>query len=193
MPEYIFLFSLVIFAIYAFVWIVRAALTDSDKSPWRRFWARTLDSYVVLFAYNLLITPFGIVYFMDNEITLTALIGYMLGYVVSYVLYESFMLSRFHTTVAKWAFGISLHAHTKNQITFKFAFKRLIKIFIYGQGAMIPIVNFFTHRKAFYDLVENGRTKWDQDMNLSVHIKDIHWAHYGILVGLTFMISSMGA
>ncbi len=149
--------------------------TQSSLHPWRRYFARILDTYVFILIFFVFL---GIAFpelFADdpkhpssraNEY-LYSLIG-----VAAYAIFETFCLNIFGRTFGKFLYGIRVTPKTGNQITFLVALKRSLAVWVRGFGLGIPIVALITASVAYSTLKRDKQTTWDRDFNLVVLHRD---------------------
>lgn len=153
----------------------REPWSDTSPHPWRRYFARMFDLYIVgiglLFLLAVIISvidPVSGAKFGEyaGEDTHSVALGYLilsLGFVAN-ILFLGFTGS----TLGKWIFGIVVTRPDGRPMGLGTAFKREINVFLSGLGLGIPFVALFTMVGSFRTLKQNGITSWDKDYSLSV-------------------------
>jgi curved DNA-binding protein CbpA len=141
-----------------------------NHHAWRRFFARIVDIYTLGFAWLFLIfitlnylsvDMSAFIKALDNDIVA----GWIMAFL--WIPVESFLLSTFGTTPAKWLFGISVTTSDGNRLTFSQAFKRSFLVAIQGMSLGIITQAFAEHR-----LSKTGITLWDSNTGCIVSHKD---------------------
>lgn len=141
-----------------------------NHHAWRRFFARIVDIYTLGFAWLFLIfialnylsvdtSAFSKA--LDNDIVASWIMAFL------WIPVESFLLSTFGTTPAKWLFGISVTTSDEDRLTFSQAFKRSFLVAIQGMSLGIITQAFAEHR-----LSNTGTTLWDSNVGCVVNHKD---------------------
>jgi|HubBroStandDraft_5_1064220.scaffolds.fasta_scaffold195044_2 hypothetical protein len=153
----------------------RFAFTDSSPHPWRRYFARVLDTLsggtATWFLLNLLVaavdqdTSKSIVQFSSDD-----QYKYLLSAVI--ILLASFPNALFigltGSSIGKWLFGIKVMSSSNSVLGFKVAFSREMIIFVKGWGLGLPIVYLFTMIAAYKNLKADGEATWDRDLGAIV-------------------------
>ena len=152
--------------------------------PWRRLFARTVDTCTAGFAlFLLLIFTFGVM--MPNQAAgfAKAIENPIIAGVVLYLIWlpaEALFLSMFGTTPAKWLFGIRVAQPSGDLLSFSEALNRSFLVFVQGAGLGIPLVALFTQLFAYRRLTTTGTTLWDASANAVVLHKK--WGVFRALV-----------
>ena len=140
--------------------------------PWRRLFARTVDTCTSGFAlFLLLIISFGAMMPDQAAGFAKAIENPIIAGVVLYLIWlpaEAFFLSMFGTTPAKWLFGIRVAQPSGNLLSFPDALNRSFLVFVQGVGLGIPLVALFTQLFAYRRLTTTGTTLWDTSANAVV-------------------------
>ncbi len=143
--------------------------------PWRRLFARTVDTCTSGFAlFMLLIFAFGAMMPEQAAGFAKAIENPIIAGVVLYLSWlpvEAFLLSTFGTTPAKWLFGIRIAQPSGDFLSISGALNRSFLVFVQGAGLGIPIVALFTQLFAYRRLTTTGTTLWDTSVNAVVSHK----------------------
>ena len=141
--------------------------------PWRRFFARILDSIImgciVTYLFTFLVSIlFDIAPRREGRLTVLAW-GYLC--LLLYMPVEAFLISRFRTTPSKWAFGISVQNANGGNLSFGSAMKRVLLVAIIGEGCSVPVVTLVARLIAYNRLCKTGQTVWDDSVQSCVIIQ----------------------
>lgn len=140
--------------------------------PWRRLFARTIDICTAGFAlFLLLIFAFSATMPEQAAGFSKAVENPIIASVVLYLIWlpaETFLLSLFGTTPAKWLFGIRIEHPDGNLLSLAEALNRSFLVFVKGVGLGIPFVALFTQLFAYRRLTKTGTTLWDASANAVV-------------------------
>ena len=133
------------------------------RCPWRRFFARTLDSALV----SLLLWTVLALVFRVNIARVPGLVDWLLGLVQWGVLIpaEGLLLSKWGTTPGKWIMGIRMEHVDGRRLTFGEAAGRAWRIFTRGMGWTIPIYNLYRLWRSYRAVKETGEAEWDWEWN----------------------------
>jgi len=130
-------------------------LLGSAHHPWRRLFARFIDSFgwgLVLFSitFSMFKNSFG-----NGFIAVVLLIPLLL------ILLEAVFLSTAGNTLGKWLYGIAVRTTSSQKLSFSQALSRSFRVALQGAGLGIPFVSFFTQIFAYRRLIRTGTTLWD--------------------------------
>jgi len=145
----------------------------ADTHPWRRFFARRLDTFLggFLFAF-----VFGLLYVLAAVLSpaSAALLGSFLNEwviilpIIPFIwVFEALCLSSFGTTPGKALYGISMRRNGE-LLSFRLAFWRAFTVFVKGEGLWIPLVVLITNSIGYTALTRDGQTTWDRDGDIVV-------------------------
>ena len=134
----------------------------SDTHPWRRFFARMVDTWTTYFV------PGFALGFVLGDFNLPAFLLLLIGVVMSLFI-EAGLISLFGATPAKWLFGIRVVHPDGSLLTFDDALNRSFLVFVQGLGFCIPFIAPFTQLFAYRRLTKTGTTSWDASSNAVVH------------------------
>lgn len=144
--------------------------------PWRRFYARSIDLFLVSF---ILVASFlfvlGILMPRHVGAAITALKNPLFSGVMVYLLWiplEAFFLSTMGATPGKWLFGIEVMNRLGNNLTYSNALRRTLLVWFKGDGLGISLVAFFTRLFAYKRLKKTGTTLWDTSVHSVVTHKE---------------------
>jgi len=152
--------------------ITKEAPVDQSKSflggqhhPWRRFFARTVDTSTIglllflLLAFAVGATVPAIAASFAKTIENPIIASFLL-YLV-WLPAEAAFLSLLGTTPAKWLFGIRVTHPNGDLLSFSDALNRSFLVWVRGVGLGIPVVALFTQLFAYRLLKRTGTTLWD--------------------------------
>lgn len=160
------------------------AFLGGQHHPWRRLFARTVDTCTAGFVlFLLLIFAFSATMPEQAAGFAKAVENPIIAGVVLYLVWlpaESLLLSLFGTTPAKWLFGIRVAHPGGDLLSFSEALNRSFLVFVQGVGFGIPFVALFTQLFAYRRLTKTGTTLWDTSANAVVLHKK--WGVFRALV-----------
>ena len=145
-----------------------AAHIESVPHPWRRYFARMIDTM-------LLAVPVGFFLAVFAPDLLEEMPDLMLGIIIALVVlpYDGFCLSTWNRTLGKWIMGIIVTKGGGDSLTFGEAFIRSLLVFYRGQGLGIPIVALFTQIHQFNTLKKEGVVSWDKELKTKVSYEEL--------------------
>lgn len=142
---------------------------DTTPSPWRRYFARSLD-VLVLGALAWLVTAFamaGISTQLYETVFASPLVdNSIVSGIATCALVlpiTALLLGTSGSTIGKWIFGVRVTRQDGRPIGIMAALNREVGVFLKGMGLGIPLVALFTHAFAYSRLSDQGVTAWDKD------------------------------
>jgi uncharacterized RDD family membrane protein YckC len=143
----------------------------SVTHPWRRYFARILDT-----------TFFVVVFFLFIGILFPSLFDsppakgaeramewlYQIAGFVAYAPFEAFCMHIFGNTVGKALYGIRVSAPTGGNMGLAVASKRSFHVLVRGIGLGIPVVCLITLLTSYNTLRHDGVTSWDRQLGCVV-------------------------
>lgn len=136
------------------------------QHPWRRFFARFLDTMVIEATVILIAAGIFSVKLATNDTTYIFIASAFL-----LAIYDGFFLSRFGTTPFKWALGIKVESDgpkkTGEKLSFATAAKRTLWLNLYALY-FVPLINLFAAMVCYQVLMIRHTTKWDEKMHSKV-------------------------
>jgi len=151
---------------------------DSNPHPWRRFFARFIDTPLVLLSTLLLIFLFAV--------GLEALIGrdfssqihgsiavFLLFAVTTMIAYETFFIESFSATPGKMILGVMVESSSGERLSSGKAIQRACYANLVGQGLHIPMLALGANIVGFVFLRKTGSTYWDDRADSVVHCKQL--------------------
>lgn len=143
---------------------------QNKPSVWYRFWARLIDTWfitsIVLIAI-IILQKNNIVH--DTNVWIN-LISTVLAIVVN-IIYETFSIAFFGTTVGKKLLGIRIIKVDGLYLGLRESFIRSLKVFVMGMGFRIPIVSFVTTLLSFLEYNKSQTTFWDLNQPYYVYVR----------------------
>jgi uncharacterized RDD family membrane protein YckC len=133
-----------------------AAAPASRPHPWLRYWARSLDLFLLLLA----LAAAGLV--RPDSLIQNLLALYL------FVPIETALLAAVGTTPGKWLFRISVHAESGGRPTLLAALRRTFGVLVRGMGLLIPVVSLLAQVIAYMSLMDRGTTAWDRESGCRV-------------------------
>ncbi|MBR6569089.1 MAG: MerR family transcriptional regulator [Clostridia bacterium] len=144
-----------------------ADVIPAVKSPWRRLFARGLDSMLYAVAWDVfLLLAFNI------NLSLRAGAGKLVDAAVILLmtlLLEPLFLSLLGTTPGKWILGLRVTDNDDAKLSYRAAMKRTWGVLLYGEGLSIPVFNLIRHWKSYHTCMEGGTLEWEYDSTLHLH------------------------
>ena len=148
---------------------------------WRRYFARALDTSIVLLTI-MLVSAFliGLSLAAVNHGAVLAYVNWLKKYqrlnffvdafitVLLWLPIEALFLSTLRTTPGKWLFGIKVITQSGNKLRYRTAISRALLVFIQGQALMIPLVSLITLIMSYDRVTTKGSTYWDRDLKTVV-------------------------
>lgn len=151
----------------------------SPPHPWRRYFARMLDIMIlgtvtisligaVLYA----LAPEAAENFFENSTEPENRVFDVMATVFLAAFLSAAFIGFLGTSIGKWIFGIKVTDLHNKPIGFKRAWSRELKVWFRGLGLGIPVVVFFTCLSGYQNLIRNGQTTWDEEMQLKVSYRN---------------------
>lgn len=135
----------------------------NERYPWRRFFARFLDTLTLGF-FSTFVVSYLTVFFFSIDLNTywsDSLLPWIAIGLAGLIIIEAILIYQFSTTPGKWIFGIRVYATNGTWLSFHNSFKRAFFVQIVGQGACIPGLGLITYPLAYYRLNKTGSTFWD--------------------------------
>ncbi len=143
-----------------------------EYHPWRRFFARTIDLFIVSIVFIVTFAFLGAIFFPTAVEGLLRTLGNpLISGVVVYLFWvpiEAFFISRRGATPGKALFGIRVLDKAGQRLSYPDALQRTFLVWIKGDGLGIPIVALVTRIFAYKRLMRTGTTLWDTSMGTVV-------------------------
>ncbi len=158
----------------------------SSVRPWVRLFARSIDIFIWGFLIRELLKLISISTYED-------LLSIANGYVINAVIYalwifvEGFAISKFGYTFGKWLLNIHVGNCDRTRLNTKTSLKRVLGVWIYGEGLGIPVLSFVTYIMSYFYLKNNKITKWDK--KLSVEVKHTRVGLIRCLIAIVILIA----
>lgn len=127
--------------------------------PWVRYWARTIDMYLLI----TLIFTLQKIFFPTKELNLNIV---LVGMYLLWMLIEAQLLATWGTTPGKWLLKTKVRDANYEKLTMKTALFRGFFVWVFGMGLTI-----FTHIAeiiAYFNLQNSGITLWDKYFKCNV-------------------------
>ena len=134
------------------------------QSPWRRFFARTLDEAL----YSAIWSCFLVLVLNINLVNRSSAAGFVdiiMTLLLTFIL-EPLQLSLFGTTLGKWILGIRILHNDDRKLTFSEAYQRTTQVLFYGLGFYIPIYNLVRMWKSYKACMERETLAWEYDSRI---------------------------
>ncbi len=130
--------------------------------PWVRYWARQIDNYLFCFLAGLIL---AFAYPPATQMNFI-LLGILLLFVYNF--FEPAMFAVLGTTPGKALLKVRVRNQDDSKLSYSEAMNRMMLVYLRGQGLGIPIVTLLTQRDAYYRLMKEGTTSWDENANIDV-------------------------
>lgn len=154
--------------------------------PWVRFWARTLDSFILLFMFEII--KFLIRLKWNMQISGDVIIPILIVFI------ESALLSTLGTTPGKWLLRIKVRTFDGNKLSYKQSLFRCSMVWILGEAANLNnILSTFTFLVAYFRLTNLGSTYWDEKGQFSITHERIGLLRSIVSVVLVFVFTFLTA
>lgn len=137
------------------------------QHPWRRFFARFLDTMVLQVLVILVVAGLFSIPLASNDTTYIFIASAFL-----LAISDGFFISKFSTTPFKWALGIRVVGQDGGKLNFAVAAKRTLWLNLYALY-FVPLVNLFAAMVCYQVLMIRHSTKWDEKMNSKVTYEKI--------------------
>lgn len=131
-------------------------MNSRHPRPWRRFFARTLDTYL----YS---TILYFIYYtvLNQKLDLPILVALLIQ-MGTMILIEPVFIFKIGTTPGKWLLGISVARKEGGRLTYGDAFWRTLAVLWYGEALYIPYVCLWRNYRSCR-MVENGKAlPWEE-------------------------------
>ena len=135
--------------------------------PWRRFFARAIDSGLYEIAWHML-AYFVFRWNLSGLSFITTIVSCLLM-----LLIEPVFLHFFGTTPGKAVFGIKITQLDKSKLTLSQGYSRTWEVLWSGQGLGIPIYALYRQYKSYKLCKESGEMDWDYDNSYTMRDKKI--------------------
>lgn len=133
----------------------------SEPGPWRRYFARFIDSW--LYATAMLAFVTLVLGLNPTDEGMGASIFEWLLRSLLLLTVEPLCLHFFAATPGKWLLGISVRDYDGKCLSFSEAFARTWKVYVMGLGLNIPIVYFITCLLAYRRSLKGEDQPWDSE------------------------------
>jgi uncharacterized RDD family membrane protein YckC len=172
---------------------------SGQPHPWRRYFARMLDSTTNGAIISFLI---GIIFYIsspDDAQRFLEVVGQNRILDIMMTLMFAIPLNATLTgftggTLGKWLFGIRVHGSNGKPIGLGAALHREVMVWFKGMGLGIPIVNLFTCASAYRTLTRTGSTSWDKRLAAEILYRPNGFRQIaGTTFGVLAWLSAIGA
>ena len=82
---------------------------------------------------------------------------------LAFLILEPILLVMFGATPGKLLLGLQLHARNREDITFRMASARTMKVLGRGLAFGIPLLQIFSQLNSLRELQRDGETSWDRE------------------------------
>lgn len=149
---------------------------DYSPHPWRRYFARMLDTTVsgsfMFFIVGMLLVSmdqnahaafFEVVGGTNGNRIIESVLTTVLA-----TLPNAVCIGFVGTTLGKWIFGVSVQREGGDSLGFPLALKRELLVWAKGFGLGIPLISFITVIVGYQTLKREGKSSWDSELNLVI-------------------------
>ncbi len=155
--------------------IFKNAWSESPPHPWRRYFARMLDIVIngvfIFFCFGIVLGVLSPRFANDFFGIFRGPGGKILDIIIT-AFVATFLTAAFigftGSSIGKWFFGIRVIDKQNKPIGYKLAWRREIAVWVKGLGLGIPVVMLFTASSAYKHLSKEGKTAWDEELDLLV-------------------------
>lgn len=142
-----------------------ASLPENQKPhPWRRYFARSIDAWIVGMTVGVPLAFLAPVEYID-QIPDSA-IGLVIGILI--IPYDALCFANWNRTLGKWILGITVQKSEGGSLSFDQGLKRGGLVFLRGMGLGLPGVALFTNIHQYNTLMKKGITSWDKEIGCLV-------------------------
>lgn len=136
-----------------------------EPHPWRRYWARIVDTSIAGFVGAILLLVFRTEYFFESTGAeyLATLVG-----LIQWMLIETWLLKKFGTTPGKKLMNIRIRSADGRPVRTRQAFNRSVGVWLRGLGCGLPVVSAITMLVGYSKLQKYGESTWDRDSGTRV-------------------------
>jgi hypothetical protein len=135
--------------------------------PWRRYFARILDTtcfVVVFFLFIGILFPSLFAPPAKGTERLMDLFFQVIGF-IAYAPFEAFCMHIFGNTMGKALYGIRVTTRTDDDMSLPAALNRSFRVLVQGIGLGIPIISLVTLLTSYNTLRQEGVTSWDRRLD----------------------------
>lgn len=160
--------------------------------PWRRYWARFLDSIIAV-----LVTGFVVGAFAPEFVAGPRTTGWgvkLIG-LFAWTFVEALLIAHFGTTPGKAFFRIRVAKATGERLPFGAALGRSLRVWALGTAFGLPLVSLLAAAHGAWRLNKTGATPWDVRAGSIVAHQSIgiwRWAGLAVVVGLFLLAGYLG-
>jgi len=146
----------------------------SDTRPWPRYFARSIDTFLLGGAAALaIVIVMELMSAGSSEPLLNMLdgtSGILLGGLLTLALALPIIagLLAWAQTPGKWLFGIQVRAADGRRMRFATALKRELWVLVRGAGLGLPILTLVAYGLSYLELTAVGATRWDRGLKSDV-------------------------
>jgi uncharacterized RDD family membrane protein YckC len=146
--------------------------SDYAPHPWRRFFARLLDTvvgaFVVSFAVCIVLASIdqGAVKAFE-KLTENVAVNNILSFAFA-MLTNASLIGLTGSSLGKWIFGVQVAHMDGRLLGFRLALEREALVWWRGVGMGIPLVLLFTAFAGYKTLIKQQETSWDKDLRIRV-------------------------
>jgi len=162
--------------------------TVSQKRPWVRWFARTIDVFGSQFLFGLVL---ALTYPASLDLPDWVLV---LAFLFAWVFVEAMFLASFGTTPGKWLLKTKVSGQDGEPPDFPKALRRSFGVWWRGLGLGLPVISLITQVAAYSKLKKEGITPWDRACGLVVSHKRIGFPRALLIIlglcGLAYLIGS---
>lgn len=165
----------------------------TSPTPWRRFFARTLDMAWITFILAVMFT-FGINYLLENGIiteqkhVMNLYIVFILFFQPIVMIIDAIITSNLGVNIGKMLLGLRVQLVNGRSPSFSSILNRNMNVLISGVGFSIPLISILTNAYQFHHLKRYGSTSYDVDKFIVVSDRD-----YNIFPFIFFSIALVSA
>ncbi|MHD0644892.1 DnaJ domain-containing protein [Pseudomonas aeruginosa] len=161
--------------------------------PWRRFWARTVDSLIfILVGYFVSIYASAHLLRIDLEAALgDSFLGWLAVGLVSVVFFDAIFIHLFRATPGKWLFNIRVASVDGSNLTIFQSVHRSVLVCVVGQAFQLPFLSAIAAIFSYYRLKRTNSTYWDVEVGSEVACAKIGPFKVIFSVAVTIMVLSI--
>ena len=139
--------------------VIGTDILPEVRIPWRRFFARSLDSSIYMVVWNVILS---LVFHVN--ISMRSPAGNMLDGVVAVLLMliiEPVLISVFGTTIGKRILGLRVTSEEGGRLRYADSRARTWEVFVRGMGFILPVYHLFRLWKSYRACSEGETLSWE--------------------------------
>ncbi len=169
---------------------IAAATAIASVSPnaqaWRRWFARMVDYAIAAFMLGMIIELI-----VPGSTLFDGIFGEMIIF-ASWIVGEAFIMSGFGRTPGKTLLNIRVTQADGSKLTLEQAIGRAARVWLFGIGLGLPIINLITMILSYQKLTKEGTTSWDREGDFAVSYGELRLDRIvGIAIAAVLIVAAV--